>query len=61
MILRCLRCARFVEATSTDDVKSLGMLKIGYNLYYCEQYAKMVGFKESMYLFHIWHLRKMNY
>lgn len=47
-VLRCMRCARSVEATSTDDVRSLGMLRIGYNLYYCEQCAKIVGFEESM-------------
>ncbi|KAG5952176.1 hypothetical protein E4U13_005398 [Claviceps humidiphila] len=44
-ILRCMRCARSVEATSTDDVSSTGMVRIAHNLYYCERCAKMVGYK----------------
>ncbi|EQB50624.1 hypothetical protein GCG54_00013038 [Colletotrichum gloeosporioides] len=42
-VLRCLRCARSVEATSTDDSSSTGMVRIAHNLYYCERCAKMVG------------------
>lgn len=53
-VLYCMRCARSSEATSTDDAGSLGMLKIGHNLYYCEKCAKIVGFEESMYLFYLW-------
>ncbi|EFZ00716.1 hypothetical protein X797_003024 [Metarhizium robertsii] len=44
-VLRCMRCARSVEATSTDDVSSTGMVRIAHNLYYCERCAKMVGYK----------------
>ncbi|KAF5016953.1 hypothetical protein F66182_11203 [Fusarium sp. NRRL 66182] len=44
-VLRCMRCARSVETTSTDDVSSMGMVRIAHNLYYCERCAKMVGYK----------------
>ncbi|KAF5664082.1 hypothetical protein FDENT_12970 [Fusarium denticulatum] len=44
-VLRCMRCARSVEATSTDDVSTMGMVRIAHNLYYCERCAKMVGYK----------------
>ena len=44
-VLRCLRCARAVEITSTDDLRSSGMVRIGTNIYYCERCAKMVGYK----------------
>ncbi|OAQ67837.2 hypothetical protein VFPPC_15738 [Pochonia chlamydosporia 170] len=44
-VLRCMRCARSVEATSTDDVSSTGMVRISHNLYYCERCAKIVGYK----------------
>ncbi|KAI0896223.1 hypothetical protein F4806DRAFT_496340 [Annulohypoxylon nitens] len=35
-VLRCLRCHRHVEATSTDDPASAGMIRVGFNLYYCQ-------------------------
>ncbi|KAI6777630.1 uncharacterized protein J7T54_000355 [Emericellopsis cladophorae] len=44
-ILRCMRCARAVETTSTDDAATMGMVRISHNLYYCERCAKMVGYK----------------
>ncbi|CAM1510054.1 Fc.00g003890.m01.CDS01 [Cosmosporella sp. VM-42] len=44
-VLRCMRCARSVEATSTDDISAMGMVRIAHNLYYCERCAKMVGYK----------------
>ncbi|KAJ9134665.1 hypothetical protein NKR23_g10027 [Pleurostoma richardsiae] len=44
-VLRCLRCMRAVETTTTDDASSSGMVKIGTNIYYCERCAKMVGYK----------------
>jgi uncharacterized protein with PIN domain len=44
-VLRCMRCARSVETTSTDDVTTMGMVRIAHNLYYCERCAKMVGYK----------------
>ncbi|KAJ9419537.1 hypothetical protein QL093DRAFT_2579668 [Fusarium oxysporum] len=40
-VLRCMRCARSVEATSTDDIIAMGMVRIAHNLYYCERCAKM--------------------
>ncbi|KAK0626758.1 hypothetical protein B0T14DRAFT_422807 [Immersiella caudata] len=44
-VIRCLRCARAEELTSTDDPTSLGMVQIGTNIYYCRRCAKMVGYK----------------
>ncbi|KAH6953710.1 hypothetical protein BKA56DRAFT_638343 [Ilyonectria sp. MPI-CAGE-AT-0026] len=44
-VLRCMRCARSVEVTSTDDVSTMGIVRIAHNLYYCERCAKMVGYK----------------
>ncbi|KAK8062752.1 hypothetical protein PG997_014849 [Apiospora hydei] len=44
-VLRCMRCARSVEATSTDDPASTGMVRVGHNIYYCDRCAKMVGYK----------------
>lgn len=44
-ILRCMRCARAVEITSTDDVRASGMVRVGTNIYYCSRCAKMVGYK----------------
>ncbi|KAK4189104.1 hypothetical protein QBC35DRAFT_514265 [Podospora australis] len=43
-VLRCLRCARAEEVTSTDDPSSSGMVQIGTNIYYCKRCAKMVGY-----------------
>ncbi|EXK24950.1 hypothetical protein FOMG_18356 [Fusarium oxysporum f. sp. melonis 26406] len=43
-VLRCMRCARSVEATSTDDISAMGMVRIAHNLYYCERCAKMMGY-----------------
>ncbi|KAK3326242.1 hypothetical protein B0H66DRAFT_152383 [Apodospora peruviana] len=44
-VLRCLRCARAEEVTSTDHPSSSGMVQIGTNIYYCNRCAKMVGYK----------------
>lgn len=44
-VLRCMRCARAVETTTTDDITTAGMVRISHNLYYCERCAKMVGYK----------------
>ncbi|KAK3327468.1 hypothetical protein B0T19DRAFT_475248 [Cercophora scortea] len=49
-VLRCLRCARAEEMTSTDDPSSTGMVQIGTNIYYCKRCAKMVGYKEVPWL-----------
>ncbi|KAF4508762.1 hypothetical protein G6O67_005102 [Ophiocordyceps sinensis] len=43
-VLRCMRCARAVETTSTDDISTMGMVRIAHNLYYCQRCAKMVGY-----------------
>ncbi|KAI1768021.1 hypothetical protein GGR53DRAFT_462774 [Hypoxylon sp. FL1150] len=37
-VMRCLRCHRHVEATSTDDLAAMGMIRVGFNLYYCQNY-----------------------
>ncbi|KAI3325147.1 hypothetical protein HD806DRAFT_467387 [Xylariaceae sp. AK1471] len=44
-VLRCLRCHRHVETTSTDDLASTGMIRVGFNLYYCTKCAAAVGYK----------------
>jgi len=44
-ILRCMRCAKSVETTTTDDAASAGMISIGYNIYYCKSCAKATGYK----------------
>ena len=44
-VFRCMRCAREVEATSTDDATSAGMVQVGHNIYYCHRCAKLVGYK----------------
>ncbi|KAK3903414.1 hypothetical protein C8A05DRAFT_14620 [Staphylotrichum tortipilum] len=43
-VIRCLRCARAEELTSTDDPSLSGMVQIGINIYYCNRCAKMVGY-----------------
>lgn len=44
-VVRCMRCARSVEMTSTDDIASSGMVPVGTGIYYCKRCAKMTGFK----------------
>ncbi|EPE07811.1 hypothetical protein F503_00533 [Ophiostoma piceae UAMH 11346] len=44
-VLRCMRCARTVETTSTDDMASSGMVRVGHNIYYCDRCARLVGYK----------------
>lgn len=43
-VLRCLRCAKMQEATSTDDISACGMVRIGEGIYYCQRCAKLVGY-----------------
>ncbi|KAK4100139.1 hypothetical protein N658DRAFT_428302 [Parathielavia hyrcaniae] len=43
-VIRCLRCARAEEMTSTDDLTMSGMVQIGTNIYYCSRCAKLVGY-----------------
>ncbi|EHK49647.1 hypothetical protein TRIATDRAFT_50583 [Trichoderma atroviride IMI 206040] len=45
LVLRCMRCARSAETTTTDDASTAGMVRISHNLYYCERCAKIVGYK----------------
>jgi hypothetical protein len=45
LVLRCMRCARSAETTTTDDASTAGMVRISHNLYYCERCAKLVGYK----------------
>jgi uncharacterized protein with PIN domain len=44
-VIRCMRCARAVEATSTDDVATTGMVRIATGLYYCGSCANLVGYQ----------------
>lgn len=43
-VLRCMRCAKMQEATSTDDASAYGMVRIGEGIYYCSRCAKLVGY-----------------
>jgi hypothetical protein len=43
-VLRCMRCAKMQEATTTDDISSCGMVRIGEGIYYCQRCAKSVGY-----------------
>lgn len=50
-IMRCSRCTKAVETISqsgrrisNDDAAASGMVRFGYNLYYCGSCAKMVGY-----------------
>jgi len=43
-VIRCMRCARAEEITSTDDPSLSGMIQIGTGIYYCNRCAKMVGY-----------------
>ncbi|KAI1366534.1 hypothetical protein F5Y08DRAFT_337529 [Xylaria arbuscula] len=49
-VLRCLRCSRHVETTSTDDVTSMGMIRVGFNLYYCTKMEDGVRERYNMSL-----------
>lgn len=43
-ILRCMRCARAAEMTTTDDASTAGMVRVSHGLYYCDRCAKSVGY-----------------
>ncbi|PWI65237.1 hypothetical protein PCL_07287 [Purpureocillium lilacinum] len=45
--LRCMRCARSTDMMSTDDASAVGMVCIGFNLYYCNWCAKLVGYNDA--------------
>ncbi|KAI0999827.1 hypothetical protein K3495_g8371 [Podosphaera aphanis] len=45
--MRCVRCAKCVETIATGptiDEEGTGMISFGYNLWYCERCAKIVGY-----------------
>jgi len=41
------RYARSMDMMSTDDASAVGMVRIGFNLYYCNWCAKMVGYNDA--------------
>ncbi|KAK4078053.1 hypothetical protein Purlil1_12074 [Purpureocillium lilacinum] len=43
VLVRCLRCGKTQEMTSTDDVHLHGYVRIGYNLTYCTNCAEETG------------------
>ncbi|TLS25896.1 hypothetical protein PpBr36_07258 [Pyricularia pennisetigena] len=43
-VLRCMRCAKSTELTSTDDAATNGMIQVGTGIYYCARCAKIVGY-----------------
>ncbi|ROV90231.1 hypothetical protein VMCG_10246 [Cytospora schulzeri] len=49
-IIRCFRCARSVEMTTTDDASMYGMVRVGTGIYYCDRCARMTGYPKSMSL-----------
>ncbi|KAL7942932.1 hypothetical protein V8C42DRAFT_347415 [Trichoderma barbatum] len=53
LVLRCMRCARSAETTTTDDASTAGMVRISHNLYYCERCAKLVGYKRPLFAIRI--------
>lgn len=44
-VIRCFKCARCVEMTSTDDPTMYGMVTVGTGIFYCEKCARSVGYK----------------
>ncbi|KKA26425.1 hypothetical protein TD95_000114 [Thielaviopsis punctulata] len=44
MTARCMRCARSVEITTTDDIHAYDMVVVSANLYYCTRCARAVGY-----------------
>lgn len=51
--LRCSQCVKAVEVianngqVSTDNISASGMVRFGYNLYYCEKCSIIVGYKQG--------------
>ena len=43
-IIRCFRCARSVEMTTTDEASMYGMVRVGTGIYYCDRCARMTGY-----------------
>ncbi|KUI71462.1 hypothetical protein VM1G_07277 [Cytospora mali] len=43
-IIRCFRCARSVEMTTTDEASMYGMIRVGTGIYYCDRCARMTGY-----------------
>ncbi|RKF55951.1 hypothetical protein GcM3_199047 [Golovinomyces cichoracearum] len=49
-VLRCLRCAKAEEVINVgmkNMEEEVGMVRIGYNLWYCKRCAKTVGFEPA--------------
>lgn len=52
-VLRCSQCRKAVEVianngqVSTENISASGMVKFGYNLYYCEKCSIGVGYKQG--------------
>lgn len=42
--IRCMRCARATEMTSTDTPAMYGMVTVGTGIYYCQKCAKTTGY-----------------
>lgn len=43
-IIRCMRCAREVEMTSTDLPSMYGMVTVGTGIFYCSKCARATGY-----------------
>ncbi|KAF3771204.1 hypothetical protein M406DRAFT_320674 [Cryphonectria parasitica EP155] len=44
-IIRCMRCAREVEMTSTDSPSMYGMIPVGTGIFYCDKCARATGYR----------------
>lgn len=44
-VIRCFKCARSVEMTSTDEPTMYGMVTVGTGIFYCQRCARSVGYK----------------
>ncbi|ELQ38590.1 hypothetical protein M0657_002375 [Pyricularia oryzae] len=42
-VLRCMRCAKSTELTSTDDAATNGMIQVGTGIYYCSREGHFFG------------------
>ncbi|PSR76236.1 hypothetical protein BD289DRAFT_378826 [Coniella lustricola] len=44
-IIRCMRCAREAEMTSTDSPSMYGMVPVGTGIFYCDKCARVTGYR----------------
>lgn len=44
-VIRCMRCARSVEMTTTDLPDMYGMVTVGTGIYYCDRCARATGYR----------------